>query len=224
MVLRADDLFVDRGEFQLSMSFEMNEGTCLGIVGESGSGKSTLLKILSGMLRPDRGSLIGFDDVQMVFQHPAGSLNPRLSIRRSLSEPLSIRRQHISEQLLIELMQRVRLDPELLDRYPSQLSGGQLQRVAIARALSTTPKVVLFDEPTASLDVTVQASVMQLLQELKGSSSFIFVSHDLACVHELADEICVVRSGKIVDRFEAKDIFSVQRDQYTKTLVDLFME
>lgn len=230
------------------VSLAVDNGECLGLVGESGSGKSTLASCILCLEKLDSGEIVldGKNlsdapqrelvrrrrDIQVVFQNPMSSFNPRLPLRVSMREPLDCFPERRAEVLgersldayLEELVGLVHLEPELLDRRPRELSGGQLQRMAIARALSTRPKVVLFDEPTASLDVLVQAGVLNLLKDLHrdlGLSS-VFISHDLAAVGFLADRIMVLKDGSEVETFPANEILSTSRAPYTRELVELF--
>lgn len=226
------------------IDFAVAPGECVGVVGESGSGKSTLARTLLGIEQLDAGEVRWFGKnigavkrgelramrqrMHMVYQHPGASFNPKLTIRDSLLEPLKLLKiipAGVDMQTVAgELMQKVDLPSTLLDRYPTELSGGQLQRVAIARAISVQPDVVVLDEPTASLDVTTQASVLELLGNIAQTQgcAFVCISHDLAAVQQIADRIVVMRKGKIVDDFAAQDIFSTERDAYTKSLVELF--
>lgn len=232
-----------------NLSLQAQQGRTLGIVGESGSGKSTLARCILGLLPIDTGNITidGTEisslhgeklrriqqNTQLVFQNPRTALNDRITIRTSLLEPLlalnAVRRQELLagntvDEFAIQWMQRVHLDPQVLGQYPGQLSGGQLQRIAIARALSTQAELVILDEPTASLDVSVQASVLNLLKDLQTElgTTFIFISHDLAAVRFIADDIVVMQAGKIVDRCLATEITSNARSSYTQELVALF--
>lgn len=232
------------------VDLEVIRGECLGLVGQSGCGKSTLSRCILGLEQLDAGSvaLDGVDltslsrrqrtratrDMQMVFQNPGSSLNARLRVGDSVAEPLLCfperRRQLLGaadrtlDDYVGELLRRVELDPGIAARFPSELSGGQKQRVAIARALSTRPKLVILDEPTASLDVSVQARVLNLLKDLQDDLglSYLFISHDLAAVRFMSDRIMVMRQGLIVDRFDAADTLSPQRHEYTRELIDVF--
>ena len=228
----------------------VNSGECLGLVGESGSGKSTLSRCLLGLESPHSGQmwLQGVEltalpsrvqrkkrrTMQMVFQNPSSSFNNRLRVGDSLLEPLACfpeKRNAILErkgltlqQYAEELMGLVQLDPGLLQRYPGQLSGGQKQRIAIARSLSTEPAVIILDEPTASLDVSVQARVLNLLKDLQEqlNLSYLFISHDLTAVRFMSDRMVVMRKGELVDECGKDELFADDRDDYTKQLVSLF--
>ncbi|MDO4927725.1 MAG: dipeptide/oligopeptide/nickel ABC transporter ATP-binding protein [Corynebacterium sp.] len=232
-----------------NVSLHAQRGRTLGIVGESGSGKSTLARCILGLVAVDAGyiTIDGADisalhgaelrraqqHTQLVFQNPRTALNDRITICTSFLEPLlaleSARRKELLAGLTVEefatqWMRRVHLDPQVLDQYPGQLSGGQLQRIAIARALSTQAELVILDEPTASLDVSVQASVLNLLKDLQAElgTTFVFISHDLAAVRFIADDIVVMKAGEIVDCCPAAEVTSPARSAYTQELVALF--
>ena len=218
---------------------EVRQGELVGLVGESGSGKSTMAKVLSGL--QDFDGEIRFDArtfgrrtdidhayrraVQIVFQHPDASLNPRQKVKEILSRPLKlydIVPAEQQEERISELLTKVRLPPEFIDRYPHQLSGGEKQRVAIARAFAAEPEVVICDEITAALDVSVQASVAELLvnlQEQTGTAC-LFITHDLNLVRQLAHRICVMQRGKLVDVFNRNDAEAPDRNPYTKSLLE----
>ena len=230
------------------VSFTINKGECLGVVGESGSGKSTLAKCLLTLEPASAGGATlegepllqrrgkGLRDIrrrlQVVFQNPASSFNSRLTMYDSLLEPLRTRgfvspsfvQPGTQRKVAEQLVDLVRLPVSCLDRKPHELSGGEKQRVAIARAISVEPTLLIFDEPTASLDVSIQARVLNLLQELKeelGLSSM-FISHDLSAVQFMSERSIVLRGGEIVDRFGRDELFEDGRDQYTKDLIKLF--
>lgn len=204
-----------------NVSFSVARGESFGIVGESGSGKSTVLRAFSGLnphwsgrmslegeeLRPERDRRF-FRRVQMVFQDPYGSLHPRQTVDRALSEPLLVHRMGDVEGRIIRALAEVALPESVRFRYPHQLSGGQRQRVAIARALMAEPEVLLLDEPTSSLDVSVQAEVLNLLadlQRLRGLT-YVLVSHNLAVVAHLCPIIGVMQSGEMVEQISAADL------------------
>lgn len=195
------------------VSFEVARGESFGLVGESGSGKSTIVRTLMGLNEPSSGE-IRIDDkslprrgrpkafyrlVQMVFQDPYGSLHPRQTLHRALSEPLAIHRLPCSEHTIAASLETVGLDPALRFRYPHQLSGGQRQRVAIARALILEPTVLLLDEPTSALDVSVQAEILALFAEIRRQReiTILLVTHNLAVVAQVCDRLAVMRSGRI---------------------------
>lgn len=221
------------------ISFRVRPGEILGIVGESGSGKSTVAKALAGL--QDFDGMVEFDErsyngrrqigrnyrraVQIIFQHPDASLNPRQKIGRILSRPLQlyglVSRSDRAERVR-ELLRSVLLPEEFADRYPHQLSGGEKQRVAIARAFAAEPQLVICDEITSSLDVSVQASVARLLVELqqRTGTACLFITHDLNLVRQLAHRIAVMQRGDLVDLFETSDALSPERHPYTRQLLD----
>ncbi len=223
-----------------NVSFDIPRGKTLAVVGESGSGKSTLGRCLVGLLKPNRGHLRlnGVDllqlpandyrryrrKLQMVFQDPDESLNPRMSIGTTLREPLQrwhgLRGAALTARLL-DLMQQVQLAPMLLQVHPHQLSGGQQQRVGIARALAAEPEVIVLDEPTSALDVSVQAQILTLLVDLqqRHQMTYLLISHDLATVRYLAQEVMVMYLGQIVERGPTQQIFTNPRHPYTRALL-----
>lgn len=222
------------------VSFEIPAGTTLGLVGESGSGKSTVGRCLLRLLEPTSGTVeIGGVELtslshrelrkrrssfQMIFQDPYDSLNPRMTIGDLVEEPLllhtdlddSSRRERAEE-----LLHLVRLDPQHLDRLPHQLSGGQLQRVGIARAIATEPDFLVLDEPTSSLDLSVRAGVLRLLQELQQrlGMTYLLISHDLATVGAYCDRMAVMYLGAIVEVGKARDVFESPQHPYTQALL-----
>lgn len=228
------------------ISFHVSKGESIGIVGESGSGKSTLAKILLGLVTYKEGSITFHGenippkkrskqrefrkDVQMIFQDTTSTLNPKLLIWKSILEPLTnfpelqptfleegLSRKEIAESLL----EMVGLDKEMADRYPGELSGGQKQRVSIARALSIEPTLLVCDEPTASLDVTVQVQILNLLKDIqqKRKMTILFISHDIRAVAFLCDKVVVLKKGSIVDQFTLDNLYHSDRHPYTKALV-----
>ncbi|MCQ1766839.1 ABC transporter ATP-binding protein [Neorhizobium galegae] len=220
-----------------AISLSINPGEILGIVGESGSGKSTLAKAMTGLNRFE--GRIWFDgrqirnlgdmdnayrkDVQIIFQHPDASLNPRQKISEILSRPLKLfgDASHL-DQKVGDMLEQVRLPRTHAQRYPHQLSGGEKQRVAIARAFASKPKLVICDEITSALDVSVQASVVQLLLELQKTSgaSYLFITHDLNLIRQIAHRIAVMYRGNLVEIAPAADIDSPDRAEYTRRLIE----
>lgn len=229
------------------VSFTIQKGECLGLVGESGSGKSSLARLLLALEKPDRGD-IRLDGnsivqakksllrnmrqhIQVVFQDSNASLNDRLPVWRSVMEPLDnfpevkpsfvADVRHARRETAVKLLDMVGLGPEHLDRYPHELSGGQRQRIAIARGISLRPRLLICDEPTSSLDVTVQAHILQLLKQLQTDleMSFLFISHDIAAVHQMSNRIIVMKDGGIVDEFASELIGQPDRHEYTQCLL-----
>ena len=220
------------------ISLEIKPDSTLGIVGESGSGKSTLIRVLAGLLRHQEGQVhFGGRDIsewlkqspselrsrnQIVFQSPRRSLDPRMNIGRSLSQPVRAlqRRKPTSDELATWLAQ-VGLTNEILPRFPHQLSGGQLQRVGIARALSVGPDVLYADEPVSALDVSVQAQVLNLLMDVRAQLglTLVMVSHDLGVVARLCEDVIVLKNGVIVEAGRTASVFANPADPYTASLV-----
>ena len=222
------------------VSFEIAAGETLGLVGESGCGKSTLGKALVRLEKPASGSieLDGREvatlsgralrksrgDIQMIFQDPYGSLNPRLKIRESLDEVLelhysgSVRERRARAEALLA---QVGLTPDALERYPHQFSGGQRQRIGIARALAGDPKLIVADEPVSALDVSVQASIVNLLMDIQRDCgmAFLFIAHDLAVVEHISNRIMVMYLGRIVEIAPAHELVASPRHPYTKALL-----
>ncbi|MFF2086474.1 ABC transporter ATP-binding protein [Nocardia sp. NPDC058176] len=221
------------------ISFSVRAGRTLALVGESGSGKSTTLSQIMDLARPQSGSIevLGTDvaaltkarireirrKMQIVFQDPSASLDPRLPIFDVLAEPLRIDGRPRAEvnRRVPELLEQVGLRPEHADRYPSDFSGGQKQRISIARALALDPQLLVLDEPVSSLDVSIQAGVLNLLRDLQAERglSYLFVSHDLSVVRNLAHDIAVMLRGKIVESGPAERIFADPRHEYTRSLI-----
>ncbi|WP_072499878.1 dipeptide ABC transporter ATP-binding protein [Olsenella phocaeensis] len=222
------------------VSFKIHEGETLALVGESGSGKSTTLMQIMDLVRPEHGSIevLGRDiatlrnnrerrelrrDLQVIFQDPMSSLDPRMPIYDVLAEPLRAQRWSAKDinSRIGELMHLVGINPDYVDRFPSQFSGGQRQRIAIARALATRPKILLLDEPIASLDVSIQAGIINLLEDLQVQLkiSYLFVAHDLAVIRHISDSVAVMHLGKIVEQGDTEEVFTNPQDPYTKALL-----
>jgi oligopeptide/dipeptide ABC transporter ATP-binding protein len=224
------------------VSLHIAPGESLGLVGESGCGKSTLVRLLARLLDPSEGAIVfeGEDlarlpadrfarapqrpQIQMVFQDPTDSLNPRYTARETVAEPLRLLgglRGADVQARVDEVAQQVGLPPELLSRFPHQLSGGQKARVGIARALAVRPRLLILDEPTAALDVSVQAVVLQLLDRLRRELGLacLFVSHDLNVVRLLTDRVAVMYLGRIVEIGPSEQVFRAPRHPYTQALV-----
>lgn len=222
-MIEADALTVRFGfvDAVKSVSFSVEKGSCFGLVGESGSGKSTVLRALAGLnadwtgrlmiagevLTPQRPKAF-FRKVQMVFQDPFGSLHPRQTIDRILSEPLLVHGFSDVDSRIRRALDEVSLPTSLRFRFPHQLSGGQRQRVAIARALISEPQVVLLDEPTSALDVSVQAEVLNLISDLRKARglTYMMVGHNLAVVAHLCQSIAVMQNGEIVETVSVDDL------------------
>jgi peptide/nickel transport system ATP-binding protein len=220
------------------VSFDVRRGRTLGIVGESGSGKSTIAHVLTGLVRPAGGSaeLAGEDvlnrasndlrrRIAMVFQDPFSSLDPRMRVGDSIAEPLRVHQlpsdRRPRGERVAELLELVDLPAAFAQRYPHELSGGQRQRVSIARALALEPELVILDESTASLDVSIQARVLDLLRRLQAelSLTFVFIAHDLAIVQQMSHDVLVMQRGRTVEHAPAVEIFANPQQEYTRRLL-----
>ena len=222
------------------VSFELRQGECLGIVGESGSGKSTIVKMITHLQRITEGNVIlkgkdithvkgkelreVYKDIQMVFQMPMESFDPRCTLGDGIGESLrnmGLSRKETRERVE-KLLERCGLDKEYADRYPHQVSGGQCQRAAIARALAVEPSVLICDEATSALDVTVQKQILELLMELKQKEkfSFLLICHDLALVQAFCDRVLVLYHGETVESGTPDEIINHPKMDYTKKLID----
>ena len=222
------------------VSFALERGRTLAIVGESGSGKSTLARLLTLIEPPTSGALLidGADvaradaqlmrnlrrDIQIVFQNPYGSLNPRQRIGKAIEEPMRLDPDTPAgarEGRARELLAKVGLRPEHYERYPHMFSGGQRQRIAIARALAPRPKILVLDEPVSALDISIRAQVLNLLADLREefSLAYVFISHDLSVVRHIADEVLVMYLGKAVEHGPRDAIFSAPQHPYTRALL-----
>lgn len=207
------------------VSFSVEKGKTFGLVGESGSGKSTIAKLVTGILSPDEGSIVLSGEMDMVFQDPASSLNPRMTARAITGESLVVRGVKRGEvrRRVDEALAMVRLDPASCgDRYPHQFSGGERQRISIARALVRRPELVVLDEPVSSLDVSIQAGILNLLKDLQEelSLTYIFISHDLRVVEFMSDTVAVMKSGKFVEIAPAEEIYTAPKHEYTRYLLE----
>jgi peptide/nickel transport system ATP-binding protein len=218
------------------VSFTVAPGRSIGIVGESGCGKSTLARVLLGILPPSAGAvriagraLSDMDRrararlIQPVFQDPMSSLNPRRRVAEIVGLPLVVQGIGRAERgrRVAAMLERVGLSAETADRYPAQLSGGQRQRVAIARALVNEPRILVCDEPTSALDVSVQAQILNLLNDLRTAFdlTLVFISHNLAVVEHIADEVAVMYLGRIVEHGASEAVFRAPRHPYTRALL-----
>lgn len=222
-------------------SFRIKKGDCFGIIGESGSGKTTIGKIVAGLIKPTTGEFyingrnmlennesktLDFRRrVQMIFQEPDGVMDPRWKIERSMLEPLDIHFSLTQKEKKVKVnywLETVGLSPEHLDRYPFELSGGQLQRLAFARALSMEPDLIIADEPTSSLDVSVQAQILTLMKEIqkKCELTILFITHDLYVARQMCSEMAVMQNGRFVETGSSEMVFDHPREKYTKMLID----
>ncbi|CAN7234560.1 ATP-binding cassette domain-containing protein [Rhizobium sp. LjRoot30] len=223
------------------VSFSVSAGSIHGLVGESGSGKSTLARLVMALDRPTSGDVLlegqsifslsakvlkhRRRDFQMVFQDPLASLDPRYTVGRIVAEPLHVLepkpRRDEARQKVVDILGQVGLSADAIDRFPHEFSGGQRQRIAFARALITRPKLVVADEPVSALDLSVQAQVLNLIQDMRKEfgTAFLFISHDLAVVEAIADQVTVMRRGRIVETGTVDDIFDRPQQAYTRELL-----
>lgn len=226
------------------ITFDLARGETLGVVGESGSGKSTLARTLLRVTRPTSGAAVFHGrrsvdlatasetelrqlrpDLQMIFQDPHTSLNPRFTVQQIIAEPLVIQGHRNNSELsdrVVSMMRRVGLRPEMQSRYPHAFSGGQRQRIGIARALISTPKLVIADEAVSALDVSVQAQIVNLLRQLQEelALTYIFIAHDLSIVRHIATRVAVMKAGKLVEIAPTDRLFSEPEHPYTRQLLD----
>ena len=224
------------------VSFSIKNGEIMGLVGESGSGKTTIAKIITNIHIPTSGQIYLFGKnileinnyekksikkhIQMIFQDPYSSLNPRMKIKHIISEPIKFHNPSIkkneTEFIINELLVRVELNNDCLERYPHEFSGGQRQRISIARALATNPKLLICDEPTSSLDVSIQAQILNLLKDLQNefNLSILFISHDLPVIRQMCDRIGVMYQGKLIEIDKNDHIFNMPKQSYTKSLIN----
>ena len=221
------------------VSFAIPEGKTLGLVGESGSGKSTTGYCILQLIRPTAGSirfqvkeltqLKGEDlrrmrqDMQIVFQDPYSSLDPRMTVGNIVAEPLEVHgmgTRRGRRETVRRLLEVVGFNPNYTNRYPHEFSGGQRQRIGVARALALNPKLIVCDEPVSALDVSIQAQILNLLKDLQRDFglTYLFISHDLAVVRTMADEIAVMNNGKLVEVGPAEQVYSNPKEEYTKAL------
>jgi peptide/nickel transport system ATP-binding protein len=223
------------------INFKVYQGETLGIVGESGSGKTTLGRAMLGLNKPAQGSIFygGTDllrmakpdllefrrNIQIVFQDPYSSLNPRLMIGPAVSEPLLVHKSFKNsarKAQVLELLEKVDLQPDYFYRYPHAFSGGQRQRIVIARALVMNPGFVVFDESVSALDVSVQAQILNLINDLKKTMGFtaVFISHDLSVIRYLCDRVLVMEKGRIVESGEVESVYRHPQAEYTRSLIE----
>ena len=224
-----------------NISFKVYEGETLGLVGESGCGKSTLSNAILLLDRPTEGQILYKEkditklstsetrqlrkEIQIIFQDPYASLNPRLTVGKAIMEPMTVHGIGNSEidrrEKALDLLNRVGLDESFFNRYPHEFSGGQRQRIGIARAIALEPKLIICDESVSALDISVQAQVLNLLNELKQNFGFtyIFISHDLSVVKYMSDQLLVMNKGKIEEIGEADGIYENPEKEYTRKLI-----
>jgi ABC-type oligopeptide transport system ATPase subunit len=223
------------------VSFAIEQGQTLGLVGESGSGKSTVSRALLRLVRPTAGQAFYQDkeilslserqfrplrkDLQMIFQDPIGSLNPRMKVGQIVEEPLGIHFRSLSRSerrdVVAGLLNKVGLPEDASGRYPHEFSGGQRQRIGIARALAVQPKFLICDEPVSALDVSVQAQILNLLKDLQDEFklTYLFIAHDLAVVRHMSDHIAVMNHGELVETGPADELCENPRHDYTRRLL-----
>ncbi|MDC1053738.1 ABC transporter ATP-binding protein [Alphaproteobacteria bacterium] len=226
------------------VSFELFEGETLGLVGESGSGKSTIAKIITGLVKPSFGELEynglslynsrrkyqidkSRGQIQMIFQDPYSSLNPRFKVKDIISEPIKFFQKSITrndlEQNVNDLIDIVGMTRKSLDRYPHEFSGGQRQRISIARALATRPRLLICDEPTSALDVSIQAQILNLLKDIQDELhlTMLFISHDLPVIRQMCNRIIVLKNGIVCESNDTETLFNDPLHEYTKELIKL---
>jgi len=223
------------------VSFQLHAGETLAIVGESGSGKSTTARLVMRLIEASQGEIDwhGVDvsqlgvrslrphrhHIQMVFQDPFASLNPRMRIGESVGEGLRVHapdlNKHQRREKVADMLERCGLSADAMERYPHQFSGGQRQRIGIARALIVEPKVLVLDEPVSALDVSIQAQILNLLKEIQGNMdvAYLFISHDLSVVRYIADRVLVMLQGKVVEEGRVEDVFLHPKHAYTQALL-----
>jgi peptide/nickel transport system ATP-binding protein len=219
------------------VSFVVGEGRTLGIVGNSGCGKSTVARLITGLIEPTEGEITvdgepvkraGFfkkrNKAQLIFQHPESALNPKMTVEESLLEPLRIHYKISRSESITKvesIMKKLGLSRSLLTRYPHQISGGEAQRIAIGRALLLEPKILVLDEATSMLDVSIQAAIIAILKEIQEAFDFTYVliSHDLELLRVVCDDLVVMQNGKIVDMGLVETVLTSPKSEFTKNLI-----
>lgn len=239
------ELTADKQKVLKGISFQVEQGDCLAVLGESGSGKSTLGRILVGLLKPSNGKYLFLgeepyknksgkkllsENISIVFQDYNTSVNPRFSVGEIVGESIGVlsrrtKEKFNSKEKVVEYLQAVGLDESFYDRFPHQLSGGQLQRVCIARAIAVKPKVILFDEAISSLDAHTQVQIMDLLKELqnKYDLTYIFITHDLTSVTYMCNKVMFLYQGEITEFIAVNDI-AITKDKYAVKLLNAVMD
>lgn len=227
-------LKVEKLEVLKGINFSIKEGECIGLVGESGSGKSTLSRLILGLEKPSSGTVTIEDKpvnkwikenkgkMSVVFQDYTSSVNPNFTVKQAICEPLiSIGKKENLDKRVEELLQQVGLDISIKDRYPHELSGGQMQRVCIARAISTNPRFIVLDEAISALDVSIQAQVIDLLYKIKEDLdiTYLFIAHDIQAAMNLCDKIIFLYKGNIVEEIDSMNLFNVSHE-YSKKLIN----
>lgn len=223
------------------VTFLLKKGKTLGLVGESGCGKSTLGRAILKLIEPNSGRILFNEieinkltqkqlrplrkDMQIIFQDPFASLNPRMSVREILCEPFEIhglyKDKKERENVILDLVKEVGLNPDSIDKYPHEFSGGQRQRIGIARAIALKPKIIVCDEPVSALDVSIQSQILNLMFDLrdKYNLSYIFIAHDLAVIEHISDEVAVMYLGKIVEFTSSENLYRRSLHPYTQALI-----
>jgi len=224
------------------VSLAVPAGATVGVVGESGSGKSTLARAILRLMPAHAGQIL-FDtadiltltgdrlravraQIQMIFQDPYSAMNPRHIVEEIVTEPLIVHRSSLTRskrrEIAASILEKCGMPPDSMDRYPHQFSGGQRQRIAIARALTLSPRLILCDEPTSALDLSVRAQIIELLMEIqrRDGVSYLFISHDMATIRQVASDVVVMKSGVVVESGPVATVFTNPREKYTQTLLD----